>query len=124
MLCNILGINADFYYSSDFSKETNSDSVRTKRITELINWLNADEYLCAFGSFDYMKEDGYDYNKYPVVFQNYQPKPYPQIHSEKFVPYLSILDALFNIGSEKTLSLIKNGTEKWLNWEERNKISI
>ena len=123
MFCNILEIKTDFYYSSDFTKETNSVSVRTERITDLIKWTKADEYLCAFGSFDYMKEDGYNYNKYPVVFQNYQPKPYSQIHSAEFVPYLSVLDALFNIGGKQTLELIKNGTEKWLNWEERNSLT-
>lgn len=123
MFCDILCIKKDFVYSSDYTKETNSASVRTQRIIDLIKWANADEYMCAFGSFDYMKEDGYDYNRYPVVFQNYIPKPYSQIHSKEFVPYLSVLDALFNIGGEKTLEWIKNGTEKWLNWEERNSLS-
>ncbi len=124
MFCDILSIKKDFMYSSDYTKETGSTSVRTKRIIDLTKWANADEYLCAFGSFDYMKEDGYDYKKYPVVFQNYIPKPYKQIHSQEFVPYLSILDALFNIGGEETLKLIQNGTKNWLTWNERDKFSI
>jgi len=122
-LCKILNIETTFLYSSDFSKETSSNSVRTQRVVELFEWAGADEYLCAFGSFDYMKEDGYDYKKYPVIFQNYIPKLYTQIHSKEFVPYLSVLDALFNIGGEQTLELIKSGTEHWLTWDERDKFS-
>lgn len=80
-------------------------------------------YLSAFGSFEYMKQDNYDYKKYPVLFQHYKPKPYKQIHSKEFIPYLSILDALFNIGAEATLQLIKMGTEKWLTFEEMDNLS-
>lgn len=120
-ICSILKIESEFYYSSDFTDETKSDSSRTKRVTELLDWIGANEYLSAFGSFDYMKEDMFDYKKYPVVFQNYIPKSYLQIHSKEFIPYLSILDALFNIGAKETLALIKNGTEKWLDWRERER---
>ena len=122
--CLILGIKCEFLYSSDYTKESHSDATRTKRVLELLNWSQATEYLCAFGSFDYMKEDEFDYKNNHVVFQNYKPKPYKQIHSEKFVPYLSVLDALFNVGPDVTLFLIKNGTEKWLDWDERDKLSI
>lgn len=80
-------------------------------------------YLSAFGSFVYMKQDNYDYKKYPVLFQNYNPKPYKQIHSKEFIPYLSILDALFNVGAKETLNLIKNGTQNWLTFEEMVKLS-
>ena len=86
LICEILNINNEFLLSSDFSNETKCNSARSKRITELLDWANADEYLCAFGSFDYMKEDKYDYKKYPVIFQNYNPKPYTQIHSSDFIP--------------------------------------
>lgn len=118
MFCKILGINTEIVYSSDYSKESNSSSRRTKRIIELLEWTKADEYLCAYGSFGYMKEDNYDYEAHPVLFQNYDPKPYKQIHSKEFIPYLSILDALFNIGPVETLELIRQGTEKWFSFED------
>lgn len=123
LFCKILKIEKDFLYSSEFTTETNSNSKRTQKVVELFEWANGTEYLSAFGSFNYMLEDNFDYKKYPVVFQNYKPKPYAQIHSKEFTPYLSVLDALLNVGPEETLNLIKNGTEKWLNWEERNNLS-
>lgn len=118
--CSIMNIEKEFLYSSEFTKETGSNSKRSRRVEELLDWTGADTYLSAFGSFDYMKEDGFNFDKYNTIFQNYNPKPYKQIHSEEFVPYLSILDALYNIGGEKTLELIKNGTDKWLNPIERS----
>lgn len=123
-ICKILDIKTEFLYSSNFTKETNSKAIRTKRVFEILDWAESTQYLCAFGSFDYMKEDGYDFEKYPVIFQNYIPKPYKQLHSNDFVPYLSVLDALFNVGSQETLNLIKNGTEKWLKWNERKAYKI
>ena len=116
--CNLMGIEKEFLYSSDFTQETQSQSHRSKRVIELIEWAGAEQYLSAHGSFEYMLEDGFDFEKYNVRFQNYIPKPYMQMHSEDFIPYLSVLDALFNIGPNETLNLIKNGTENWLLGEE------
>ena len=70
-----------------------------------------------------MSEDKFNFKEYPSLFQNYNPKPYKQIHSETFVPYLSILDALYNIGPNETFNLIKVGTEKWLTPNERASIN-
>ena len=54
-----------------------------------------------------------------VLFQNFQPKTYPQIGSPNyFIPYLSVLDALMNVGPEQTVELIAQGTTKWLTWDE------
>lgn len=46
-----------------------------------------------------------------VVFQDYASKPYPQVGGKNgFVPHLSVLDALFNIGPEATSEMISHGT--------------
>lgn len=119
--CNLMNIEKEFLYSSDFSHETQSQSHRSKRIIELLEWAGAEQYLSAHGSFEYMLEDSFDFEKYNVIFQNYIPKPYIQMHSVDFVPYLSVLDALFNVGPNGTLDLIKNGTKKWLVGQDMKK---
>ena len=88
---------------------------------ELLRWCKASCYFCAQGSFDYMLEDGiFPVIDVEVLFQDFQPKNYKQIGSpESFIPFLSVLDALMNIGLEHTGELIKDGTGKWLTWEER-----
>ncbi len=114
LFCKMMNIQTPFLYSSDFP----SEAKRTEKVIALLKWAKADMYLSASGSFDYMLEDNYDYKSYPVLFQNYQPRPYKQFHSSEFVPYLSVLDALFNIGPAETVRLIDNGTQEWLSFED------
>ncbi len=115
-ICKILGLNREFLLSSKFP----SSAQRSKRVVELLRLCNAHTYYCAKGSFDYMFADGlFPIPDIEVYFQDFQIKPYPQIGSpENFIPYLSILDALMNIGPDRTMDLISNGTSKWLTWNE------
>lgn len=103
-----------------FSSELPSARVRSERVAELLRWCGAKTYLCARGSFNYMSEDRvFPLPDIKVLFQNHQPVPYRQVGSQNnFVPYLSILDALMNIGPEQTRSCVLSGTGKWLTWDE------
>ncbi|MGO9138881.1 MAG: WbqC family protein [Syntrophales bacterium] len=116
MICEIIGIKRIFLKSSEFA----SQKQRSERVLELLKWSNAHCYYCAKGSFDYMFED----QKFPVsdivvLFQNFILRSYPQVGSpDNFVPYLCVLDALFNIGPDDTAELIKGGTVEWRTWEK------
>ena len=57
---------------------------------------------------NYLDVDLFEKNNIKVEFQDFNSKiEYSQV-GESFLPGLSILDALFNIGSEKTKDLIYN----------------
>jgi len=116
MVCELMGIQREMHLSSEFP----SSSYRSIRVLELLRYFEADHYLCPNGSFSYMLEDGvFPVDDVDVCFQNYVPKPYPQLGSSKsFIAYLSIIDALMNIGSERTLQLVADGTESWLSWAQ------
>lgn len=116
MACEWLGLKPEFRYSSNFQ----SPSARSQKVLDILRWCGADVYFCAQGSFSYMREDAvFPVADITVKFQDFVPKPYPQCGSpEVFVPFLSILDALFNVGPERTLALVRDGTERWLTWEE------
>lgn len=116
LACDILDLKREFVLSSQFS----SSAQRSKRVVELLRLNDADTYYCAKGSFDYMLADGlFPLNDIKVLFQDFQPKAYPQIGSpDHFIPYLSILDALMNVGPEQTVTRITEGTPKWLTWDE------
>ncbi len=116
LVCEILGLTRTFCLSSTFPSHTK----RSERIAELLRLHKADTYYCARGSFGYMLEDGvFPLNDVKVLFQNYQTNPYQQIGSpQEFIPYLSVLDALMNVGPEQTRDLITRGTDKWLTWDE------
>lgn len=116
LISNILGINRIFRNSS----EAKTQEKRSLHVLELLRWSNAKCYYCANGAFDYMLQDRvFPVNDIEVLFQNFTPKPYFQVGSpDDFVPYLSILDVLLNIGPVQTHNLIVNGTPEWLTWEE------
>jgi hypothetical protein len=116
LACRLLGIKREFCYSSQCPLQTE----RSQRVLDLLRWSGAKTYVCARGSFPYMLEDAvFPVQDIEVRFQNYVPKTYAQIGSpQEFIPYLSIIDALVNIGPEKTLELIASGTEHWLSWDE------
>lgn len=116
LLCSLMGIEREFLFSSDYP----SNSKRSERVLELLKWSEASKYLCARGSFSYMKEDGvFPIKDVTVDFQNFAPKEYYQVGSpQEFIPYLSVLDALMNIGPDATLHLIAAGTESWSSWDE------
>jgi hypothetical protein len=115
-VCNILGFQRDFLQSS----MCQSAAQRSERVAELLNWSGTDIYYCAKGAFDYMLHDGvFPLRHIDVLFQDFRPDIYPQIGSQdNFYPYLSVLDALMNVGPDATESLITNGTDRWLTWDE------
>lgn len=115
-ICDIIDIQRVFLKSSEFA----SQKQRSKRVVELLRWSNAHCYYCAKGAFDYMLQDVvFPISDIEVLFQNFNPKPYPQVGSpDKFIPYLCVLDALFNIGPDETAALIKGGTAEWFTWEK------
>lgn len=116
LVCDILGLTREILLSSQFP----SNYSRSKRVAELLRLNSANSYYCAKGSFDYMLADGqFPLNDVTVFFQDFKPKSYTQIGSpNNFISYLSVLDALMNVGPERTIDLIAHGTTKWLTWDK------
>ncbi|RJR40146.1 MAG: hypothetical protein C4576_20375 [Desulfobacteraceae bacterium] len=114
MICSILGFRTPFRYSSEYPSQLH----RSERVLELLRECNSDHYLCARGSFNYMVQDKvFPVEDIVILFQNHHPVSYDQVGSPgKFVPYLSILDVLFNVGPEETSRLIMDGTKEWHDW--------
>lgn len=117
LLCDFLGKSEDGF---QLSSSLFIGGKRSERIYNLLRAVQADVYLSAQGSFEYMLQDGvFPVNEIDVLFQDAILKPYPQYGSTQgFVPYLSVLDALFNVGAERTRELIMHSTEYWLTWDE------
>lgn len=104
----------------EYSSNLNITGRRSEHVVNILRAVQADRYLCAYGSFDYMKEDGlFPLDDIEVVFQNANLKAYSQTRSTKgFVPYMSIIDALLNVGPDETKKLVLNTTDRWLSWTE------
>jgi WbqC-like protein family len=99
------------------SSETGSTGQRSERVLDLLQRTGAHTYLCARGSYDYMVEDGlFPVEHIDVVFQEFEPVPYPQHRTDAFVSHLSVLDALFEVGADATRALVLEGQRAWTPW--------
>ena len=69
-----------------------------------------------------MREDAvFPVNDIEVLFQDFDPVSYKQVGAPNtFIPSLSIIDALMNVGPDRTAELVREGTQKWWTWEEIN----
>lgn len=115
-VCLLLDINREFRYSSQCNVQTK----RSQRVLDLLRLCKARRYFCAQGAFDYMLEDKvFPVDDVEVLFQDFSHEPYPQVGSTNdFFSHLSILDAIMNIGPDRTLDYVSRGTKKWMNWNE------
>ena len=69
---------------------------------------HADAYLSGAGGKDYMDEGRFAAEKLGLKYQHYQHPVYRQQHSKTdFLPYMSIVDLLFNEGPE-SLRILRN----------------
>jgi hypothetical protein len=113
--CALMGIETAFTLSSDVGVQGH----RSERILGLLRENGATRYLSARGSFEYMMQDGvFPAEGIEAVFLEFEPVPYPQVDVSKFTSYLSVLDALMNVGPTETLQLIRAGTTGWTGWSD------
>jgi WbqC-like protein family. len=122
LACDILGFQRDFRYSSDYP----SGLDKSARVLYLLERCGADTYFCARGAFQYMADDKiFPVNHVNILFQDFKPAQYKQAGStDDFVPSLSVLDALFNMGPKATADLIMSGTAKWWSWNEMKGLEL
>lgn len=81
---------------------------KSEYLINICNYLDADTYLSPQGSFEYIQEEDLFRNtSIKLEYQNYNPKSYIQKEVKEFIPYLSILDIIANIGLDCTKKYIK-----------------
>ena len=72
----------------------------TERLVKVCKKLGADTYISGIGGKRYLYEKLFEKNKIIIKYQNYNPIRYLQHTPESFIPNLSIIDLLANVGSE------------------------
>ena len=98
-----LGISIDFTRAS----EKKFNGTKSDLVLDMCKNLGAQTYI--FGSLgkDYAHIEDFSNAGVHVLFQEYHHPVYPQLHGD-FVPYMSIIDLLFNCG-ERSLDIIMSG---------------
>jgi hypothetical protein len=70
----------------------------TERLVNICKAVGADTYISGIGGKGYIQEQLFDRSNLRLEYQSYLPTPYPQRFSDVFVPNLSIIDMLSNVG--------------------------
>ncbi len=88
------------------------DLSNNELLIEIIKRTGSDTYLSGTGGKKYMDEELYDANAIRIVYNEVMVPEYPQINGEGFVPNLSIIDMMFNIGLSETRAAIRRSSLK------------
>jgi len=99
-----IGLGTDILIASDIGGLPDDPS---ERLARLVLEAGGDTYLAGAGSRSYLKEEPFRNAGIRIVFQTYEPAPYPQLF-DGWIPGLAVVDALFNCGAG-TLDVIRSG---------------
>ena len=95
-LVEILGIKTPLHIATEMG---NFPEDPDERLIAITKYFGADTYLAGSGGRDYMDVDKYDRNSIKVLFQDYKHPVYDQLFGD-FLPYMSVIDLIFNHGDE------------------------
>jgi hypothetical protein len=99
----ILGIQKDISLSSQLGVQ----SAKTQRIIDICRALQADTYLSGQGGKDYLEEELIASAGLKLIYQDFRHPEYVQCY-DGFLPYMSMIDLLFNCGKD-ALSILERG---------------
>lgn len=103
-IMDLLDIKTRFCFSSDLDCKENS----TELLVEITQKQNGQVYLCGGGATGYQQDELFHKAGIQVVYNSFVHPIYPQLNCNTFVPGLSIIDALMNLGIYETQKLIRN----------------
>lgn len=98
-----LNIDTTLYIDSALEKDFGSSNERNINIC---NFFGARQYFSGVGARTYNDIDLYKDQGIEMIYQDFPFRVYNQL-STKFIPGVSVIDAIFNLGYKKTEELIK-----------------
>lgn len=102
-VANYLGINTEFFISSDINKNKNLKG--EDKVIDICRILNASEYYNAIGGMGLYSQKAFEFNGIKLKFLKTTNVRYVQ-YNEKFVPNLSIIDVMMFNSKEDTRKLL------------------
>ena len=79
------------------SSELNVHGAKTDLLVDICKEVSADKYISGKSGEDYLEMDKFNI---PVEIQRFKHPVYTQYGKTEFTPYLSVIDALFNVGPD------------------------
>jgi hypothetical protein len=102
-LLDILNIKTKILYSSDFNLNSKKDLL----ILDICKSLNATTYISGAMGRNYIDEQIFISEKINILYQDYKHPEYRQVY-ENFIPFMSIIDLIFNEGPNSQKILMSN----------------
>jgi hypothetical protein len=110
-ILDYLGFDTPIFQSSDIANHSND---KVERISEICRHFDGVNVLFDGRSAqNFLNPDSFASVGVKVVFQDYQHQPYPQLWGE-FIPYMSILDCLFNCGPDAQQYIVTESSRRSL----------
>lgn len=97
-----LDIDVEIIRESELNVKTES----TQRLVDVCKKVGAETYVSGPGGRGYMDENQFEKSGLKLEYQNYLYPKYPQRWAKEFIPDLSIIDMLSNIGPD-TIKVLK-----------------
>ena len=97
---HLLGLKREVRFSSELGIEGHG----AERLVAICKKLNADCFYEGAAGRDYIDDNLFTSAGIAIEYQNYEHPVYPQLHGD-FIPYLSVVDLLFNCGP-KSLEIL------------------
>lgn len=107
LISSYLEIQTNFLRSSSLDVSSSS----TEKLLNIVKLLNGDKYVTGHGAKNYFNHELFEEENISVEYMNYEKCSYDQLHGE-FTPYVSVLDAIANLGKDAK-NLIKSTTTYW-----------
>ncbi len=104
--CEILDIKTKFIFSSKLNLR-DENMGKTEKIVNLCKKMGITFLYDAKGAQEFIDTSLFHEENISIAFQNYEHPVYSQLFGE-FVPYMSVIDLLFNEGP-KSLNIIRKG---------------
>ena len=104
---NALDIHIPICRASDY----NFDGQKSDLVLDMCKCIRADHYIFGTNGREYANVEAFRQAGISVEFQNYTHPVYPQLHGD-FEPYMSIIDLLFNLGSESFKVLMGGNADR------------
>ncbi|MBU1695326.1 MAG: WbqC family protein [Verrucomicrobia bacterium] len=80
--------------------------VSTDRLVTIVREVGGSAYLYGGGAVDYQENEKFDQTGLGVIAQTFAHPTYPQFNTAVFVPGLSVIDSLMNVGFAGTRELL------------------
>jgi len=91
------------------SSDLNIEGKKTDMLIDMCKKANAKAYLSGVGGYNYLDEQKFERNNITLFYQDLHHPIYNQ-RFEPFIPNMSVIDLMFNLGSEESRKIILNSS--------------